>query len=316
VDTRPALYHNWVHAVDVTHTTARILAMVGTQHYLSMSERFALTVAAVCHDLGHWGFNNSFLVETHHELAIRYNDHSPLENMHAALLFELARQPHMAIFSEFNPPKHKEVRQVAIEAILHTDYMHHSSMVKELQTLYDMNQELFDDSTSLWRDGIVSFPSREVAEFALGSDVKKHLRVLFLHLADISNPMKPWSMAEPWAKLLVEEMLRQGDVERDRGLPVQPLHDRETLNKAYSQMNFIEFFVAPLLFASARLMPTLSDAVEHMVDNAEHWHSRWVEDSEPPEEEQQRVADRVARLREKQHMRPACSRNRKAGDDS
>mmetsp|Transcript_113979 Transcript_113979/g.329229 ORF Transcript_113979/g.329229 Transcript_113979/m.329229 type:complete len:1223 (-) Transcript_113979:8-3676(-) len=316
VETRPPIYHTFVHAVDVAFTTAHILDMCGTQHYLSANERFALAVAAVCHDLGHWGFNNSFLVETCHELAIRYNDTSPLENMHSALLFELARQPRMAIFSELKAAQAKEVRHTCIEAILHTDYQHHFSMVMGMQTLYNMNQELFDDSQRLWADGLVEFPSREVAEFARGSEVKKQLRVMFLHLADLSNPMKPWSMAQPWANLHVEEMLRQGDVERGRGLPVQPLHDRETLNKAYSQISLIEFFTAPLLLAVAQLIPTMGIALDHLLDNAQEWLTLWIEESEASEEEQRRVEDRVMKLRDRCRRVGHRSPKQKQQDDS
>ena len=50
-----------------------------------------LVVSAMAHDIGHTGLNNPFLVEIHHELAMRYNDVSPLENMHVATLFEMCR---------------------------------------------------------------------------------------------------------------------------------------------------------------------------------------------------------------------------------
>merc|ERR1712232_326370 len=82
-----------------------------------------------CHDVGHPGVNNPFLVETSHELAIRYNDNSPLENMHCAKLFEIANQQKTAVFADLDKVQYKEVRKVCIEAILHTDNMHHFTMV-------------------------------------------------------------------------------------------------------------------------------------------------------------------------------------------
>ena len=41
-------------------------------------------MAALGHDIGHPGVNNGFLSEVGHELAMQYNDRSPLENMPGA----------------------------------------------------------------------------------------------------------------------------------------------------------------------------------------------------------------------------------------
>ena len=81
--------------------------------------RFGLLLAAVGHDLGHPGVNNPFLVEpgscgpphlshpasfachdlrTRHELAVTYNDRSPLENMHCSKLFQILREPETNVF--------------------------------------------------------------------------------------------------------------------------------------------------------------------------------------------------------------------------
>merc|ERR1712226_1270737 len=103
--------------------------------------RYALVLSGVCHDIGHPGLSNVFLVETSHELAIRYNDHSPLENMHCARLFEIVSQTKTAIFSELNKAEYREVRQVCIEAILHTDNQYHFAMLKDVQMLYEMNSD-------------------------------------------------------------------------------------------------------------------------------------------------------------------------------
>jgi len=46
-------------------------------------------LAAACHDLDHKGYNNVYLIATKDKLAIRYNDHSVLENHHAATAFDI-----------------------------------------------------------------------------------------------------------------------------------------------------------------------------------------------------------------------------------
>ena len=69
------------------------------REYFSVSDRFALLMAAVCHDVGHPGYNNPFLVESNNKLALKYNDKSPLENMHWAIMFEAGFVEHeTAIF--------------------------------------------------------------------------------------------------------------------------------------------------------------------------------------------------------------------------
>lgn len=45
---------------------------------------------------------------------------------------------------------------------------------------------------------------------------------------------------------MLDEFFQQGDMERAQGLPVSPLMDRGSTSLAVSQMNFIEFVVAPL----------------------------------------------------------------------
>lgn len=45
---------------------------------------------------------------------------------------------------------------------------------------------------------------------------------------------------------MLEEFFAQGDRERAAGLPVSPMMDRAATSHALSQINFIEFIVAPL----------------------------------------------------------------------
>eukprot|EP00966_Prymnesium_polylepis_P275054 6355682-Prymnesium_polylepis.1 len=52
------------------------------------TDRLALAVGALGHDIGHTGTNNAFLIASNDERALRYNDRSVLESMHCSFLFQ------------------------------------------------------------------------------------------------------------------------------------------------------------------------------------------------------------------------------------
>ncbi len=73
------------------------------QMIFSPIEKFTLLVAALCHDIGHPGHNNDFLVKTESEIAMLYNNRSILENYHSFLLFRLlSSRPELNVFANFS----------------------------------------------------------------------------------------------------------------------------------------------------------------------------------------------------------------------
>jgi len=48
-------------------------------------------IAGACHDVGHPGVSNVFLIEKKDEIAIRYNDSMVLENFHVATTYEILK---------------------------------------------------------------------------------------------------------------------------------------------------------------------------------------------------------------------------------
>ena len=46
-------------------------------------------MASLCHDVNHPGLNNAYLTLTKDKLALKFNDSSVLENMHANLTFRI-----------------------------------------------------------------------------------------------------------------------------------------------------------------------------------------------------------------------------------
>merc|ERR1712048_1549699 len=76
---------------------------------------------------------------------------------------------------------------------------------------------------------------------------------LFLHLADVSNPLKPFKMCQAWAWRILDEFFAQGDEEKRLNLPGGMLNDRDKINRPGSQHGFINFLVAPLVPNAVRL---------------------------------------------------------------
>jgi cAMP-specific phosphodiesterase 4 len=298
-------YHNYAHAVDVCHTTARLQKVSHAELFLSEIEQFSVLVAAIGHDLGHPGVNNPFLIEASHELALRYNDKSPLENMHCAKLFMLCSAIDSNIFANLAKEQFREVRKHCIEMILHTDMVVHFAMVKNLTMLYQMNSDMFDNAELSDLD---TMQDPQESELLRQGDNKKLVMNLLLHSADVSNPCKNWNVCELWAYLVLDEFFAQGDQEKMMGLPVQMLNDRDKVNRPNSQIGFIEFVVAPLIAAQVRLFPNLFELGDNLGHNLEKWENVWINESKPNEEEKGKVRTRVDRVQK--NMEDAKHRGR------
>lgn len=71
-------------------------------------------------------------------------------------------------------------------------------------------------------------------------------------------------MQKIWAYKLFEEFFHQGDVEKEAGLKVSFLCDRETTNVAGNQKGFIGFGPMPLFKAIAHICPSKSYIVDRL----------------------------------------------------
>ncbi|TWW80280.1 High affinity cGMP-specific 3',5'-cyclic phosphodiesterase 9A, partial [Takifugu flavidus] len=107
-------FHNFRHCFCVTQMMYSMICLCSLQEKLSQLDILILMTAAVCHDLDHPGFNNTYQINARTELAVRYNDISPLENHHCAVAFQIFSQPDCNIFSNFDPETFKQIRQVGL----------------------------------------------------------------------------------------------------------------------------------------------------------------------------------------------------------
>lgn len=298
-------FHNFGHAVDVQAVIVKTMKLMEADKFLSNLEQFSLLVAGVGHDIGHLGLNNGFLSEVGHELAIKYNDKSPLENMHCSTLYQLLGKPETKLFAHLSPEDYREVRRICVEVILHTDMMCHQNMVKDLNLLYQMNSEVLRPSVagsattsrkSNWKRKTMKEQQTDPLTVFGSSENKMLVMDAIVHSADVSNPAREWSVTQAWADRCLDEFFAQGDQEKAQGLPVQFLNDRERLSRPNSQIGFIEFMIAPLFAAQIWLWPMLCEYGDCLSANIGSWEEQWEEQTLPSEEEAEKVRSRTIYL--------------------
>ena len=59
---------------------------------------------------------------------------------------------------------------------------------------------------------------------------------MLLHAVDVSHPTKGWDLHREWTARCMEEFFKQGDKEREMGLDISPLCDRNTTQVPQSQI--------------------------------------------------------------------------------
>ena len=130
-------YHNDLHGADVMQMGFHMLTKGQLQKTLelNMLDCLSFLTAAVCHDLGHDGFTNSYHVNAVTERAIASNDVSVQESFHAAELFRILDKPKNNFVSNLSKEEFKIFRKRVIGFILATDMAHHAESVSKLNAM-------------------------------------------------------------------------------------------------------------------------------------------------------------------------------------
>jgi len=282
----PNPFHNFAHGLDCTFSVSRYMRDAQAHEFFTEQQMFWILVAGLGHDLGHPGVNNQYLIETAHELAVKYNDKAPLENMHCSTLFQIMSDPDANLFAQVSRDNFKEIRKGIIAAILHTDMAQHFAMVKELTILYEMNSDDFD-----------ALHPHEVVKSS-HTNVQMALNAM-LHTADVNNPMKPWDLAFKLAHKCVEEFFAQGDLEKAAAIPVGMLNDRDKVNIPQAQIGFVEFLIMPLAEQMVKIFPQLDGLAMNISKNVPQWADIWIAENAPPDEAKAKVQARCLKIAEK-----------------
>uniref|UniRef100_A0A673FNP7 Phosphodiesterase n=1 Tax=Sinocyclocheilus rhinocerous TaxID=307959 RepID=A0A673FNP7_9TELE len=237
-------FHNFRHCFCVSQM------MYGMIHLCNLQVRSYMCIlmtAAACHDLDHPGYNNTYQINARTELAVRYNDISPLENHHCAVAFQILSMPECNIFANMEPDSFKQLRQAIITLILATDMARHGEILDSFKQKVDS----FD------------FTNEEHV---------KCLKMVLIKCCDISNEVRPTEVAEPWVDCLLEEYFIQSDREKSEGLPVAPFMDRDKVTKPTAQIGFIKFVLIPMFETVMTLFPQIEEImVQPLRDSRDHY---------------------------------------------
>ncbi|EGZ26724.1 hypothetical protein PHYSODRAFT_468868 [Phytophthora sojae] len=239
---------------------------------LAPRERLAVFVAAFCHDMGHDARTNDFHVRSSSRLARRYNDHSVLENMHAAACFETMRKPGNDVLagledgSSDTAGSRRAVRKRIIRAILATDMHRHASIVAKLHEAQVRGSRTDDECLrELLADAVV-------------------------HSADISGPTQTCEQHFRWTTRLLEEFNEQHAEEVELGMTATTFMADQPDSAEFARVNlaFVDSCAFPLWRAMSGMLAGLEGCLANVERNRDMWATR-LEDATKLEAEMRAV---------------------------
>lgn len=249
-------YHNACHAADVMNSVLYfILCSPKLKEVVDVHDMLSVTIAVLGHDVGHPGLTNRFLVNTKDPLALRYNDHSVLENMHTSIIFDLITSGKVNILGNFDDSNWTRIRKSIIDMVLATDLSKHFEILTVFKArafnLNDINLALLEDRLLVLK--------------------------MCLKCGDIGHSAKTLSLHEKWTLLVSEEFFNQGDIEKSRGMAVSIFCDRNSTYLPKAQAGFIKSICTPLFKNLGQFLNSEAyniSVLKSLKFNRLHWESQ------------------------------------------
>eukprot|EP00928_Gymnodinium_smaydae_P091286 TRINITY_DN74994_c1_g1_i1.p1 TRINITY_DN74994_c1_g1~~TRINITY_DN74994_c1_g1_i1.p1 ORF type:complete len:323 (-),score=51.52 TRINITY_DN74994_c1_g1_i1:136-1104(-) len=219
----------------------------------------AFLFSAAVHDYEHRGLSNEFLVKTADERAIRYADQNVNESHHVAAAFSLLCREDCNFLADFPCLTYARFRTLVTEMVMGTDMARSGDIMKTLNEAID-------------RDPPTCLAPRKRTHFkpATSSDAIALLQMA-MKCCDLGHLTLPWQQHLRWVKRLEAEFFAQGDKEKEIGLPVSFLMDRNKEGPSQSQVGFFDFVVIPLFTVFCRAVPAADQLLVAIHSNYEAW---------------------------------------------
>ncbi|EGR27193.1 hypothetical protein IMG5_200380 [Ichthyophthirius multifiliis] len=246
-------FHNFQHALAVSHAIFYFLNQKLLDQYLDTIEQFTLLFSAMGHDVSHTGHTNTFEIATQSKIAIKYNDESVLENHHASSLFKLLYQNNFLV--NLTAEETQNMRKFCISNILSTDMKKH----KDLTQAFEIK---------------LACASQERIDLIKNEADKKLMCGFVVHVADLTGPTKINDLSKEWSFRICREFTQQVEEEKKLGIPVTPyllgLDQLEIIAKQES--NFSKVIVLPLYNVFIKFV---GEEYKFMITNCENNIKEW-----------------------------------------
>nr|CEL65403.1 TPA: 3'5'-cyclic nucleotide phosphodiesterase,putative [Neospora caninum Liverpool] len=271
-------YHNEQHGAAVAHMMVFLLRACHVWTMFKPLHQTAIIVAALVHDVGHFGMNNNYVVNSGHPLAITYNDRSVLENFHSALAFRIMTMHGTEVFDvaeTFSSEDKRDFRKYIIELVLETDIFFHYKFIgrfrlrRPMSSFFKLLGERGTHSTNDQNNAPpLSFPTKTRTDLDEASEEDiKDLNLLAkacIRGADVGHAAVEWRQHYFYSKAVQTEFFNQGEIEKTLRLRISPCCDPRTTDVPKCQDGFITFISRPL-FEELALINTNSDIMRKCV---------------------------------------------------
>ena len=256
------LYHNSLHGSDVTQSICCYFLNSNIEEICETNvlDLLGIIVSAMGHDLGHPGLNNNFHINDGSDLAITYNDLSVLENFHSSFLFKILRKEENNIIEKFSKQNYKTLRKRMISQILATDMANHGEVISSIRSKINTWKETGQSRFTL-------LSGNEKTKF----DEQQSLLNYIIHMADLGHNCKKFDISLQWVRLLSMEFWDQGDKEKEKGLPISFLCDRNKIDIPSSQVGFLKGFIISSFDCLVSIFPKLKYTMDNAQDNIDEW---------------------------------------------
>ncbi|MEW5305806.1 MAG: hypothetical protein WDW36_008323 [Sanguina aurantia] len=295
-------YHNRKHAADVLQSMHRILhegGMMATATHAGYVDNLTLLacyLAATVHDYEHGGSTNDFLIANGDQIALTYNDKSPLENHHLSAACKKMCHRDSDFLQHLDKAMFMQLRKMLIDLVMATDMKQHFSIVSQFGALHRLSRSSADSGNGPAQRTSAEAPLSEQPGELGGRDrhslplapppqrttrpkvpldnTERLLSIqMALKLADLGHLSAPLHVHLRWVAALEEEFFRQGDAEKACGLPVSPLFDRTLPGVTKSQVGFFDVVVLPAFKNFSCVFPGSKPMLAAVQANHRHWKS-------------------------------------------